>query len=217
LDTSETASSYRIAVVCPYALARAGICCLLDAGGFVVTWQGGDALELLTILDECSPDVILLGWEAHGVDIALVEQLAGELQARVVIMTSPTHHCDLSAALQAGAIGCLSCNSDPEKFLMQLEIAVQGNVVVSQELTSSVIGVERRRLESKLTPRELEVLEALGRGETNGEIAKELYLSPHTVKIHVHEVLTRMGFRNRQQAAAYVASNGVTKPYRLDA
>jgi DNA-binding NarL/FixJ family response regulator len=62
---------------------------------------------------------------------------------------------------------------------------------------------------NKPTPRELEVLRALGRGATNQEIAEELHLSPHTVKIHVHQVLVKMGVRDRQQATAYAASESI--------
>lgn len=207
----------RVAVICPYALARAGLCHLLDANRYRVVWHGADASGLLASLSASSPDLILAGWGAPGVDIPLIEKLtAPPSTTTVVILASPNRCKGLSDAMVAGAAGCLSCDQEPTQFATALKMLVQGNVVISHDLAASAIGADGGGLESKLTPRELQVLEALGRGATNSEIAEELFLSPHTVKIHVHEVLTRMGFRNRQQAAIYVASRGDGRPGRLD-
>jgi DNA-binding NarL/FixJ family response regulator len=70
-------------------------------------------------------------------------------------------------------------------------------------------GGDQERPQDMLTPRELEILGGLARGETNREIATELFISEHTVKIHVRHILAKLGLRNRQQAAAYAAAQGL--------
>ena len=184
---------------------------MLEADRFQVVWQGADGVRLIDGLDGCSPDLILLGWDAPGVGASLIEELiASSTTARVVILTPPDTHHDLSCALEAGAVGCLSCDSDVPDFLAALKMLAHGDMVVSHDMVSAVTGADGpERPESRLTPRELEVLRALGRGATNQEIAEQLHLSPHTVKIHVHQILAKMGFRDRQQATAYAASEGL--------
>jgi DNA-binding NarL/FixJ family response regulator len=129
----------------------------------------------------------------------------------VVIMTRPDTADDLSAVLDAGAAGCLSVNLGAQDFLAALRMLAHGDMLVSHEMVPAVTSAsaaEQRGLDV-LTPRELDVLRALGHGATNQEIAGQLFVSPHTVKIHVRRVLAKMGFRNRQQAAAYAATAGL--------
>jgi DNA-binding NarL/FixJ family response regulator len=184
---------------------------VLEAEDFQVVWQGEDGTGLVDVLDGSSPELILLGWDGPGVSTSLIKDLvASGTEAAIVIITPPDTHHDLSGALEAGAAGCLSCDSNAPDFIAALKMLAHGDVVVSHDMVPAVTGVgDRERSENWLTPRELEVLRALGRGATNQEIAEELHLSPHTVKIHVHQVLVRMGFRNRQQAAAYAARAGL--------
>lgn len=201
----------RIALVHHNALLREGLCRVLATGGFQVVWQGEERIGLLDGVHGCCPDLILLAWEAPGVDVSLIEQLAASpLRAPIVIMTQPQGHDDLGPALFAGAAGCLSANMETSEFLTALRMLTHGDIVVSHDMVPAVIGgTDPERLENRLTPRELQVLRALGRGATNQEIAEELHLSPHTVKIHTHHILRKMGFRDRQQAAIYAATEGV--------
>lgn len=202
----------RVALVHHNALLREGLSRILEAGGFEVVWQAESGPEIVEQITGRNPDVILLEWEAPGVEVGLVRELADSRDDEaVVIITRPDTSFDLSAALEAGAIGCLSVNLDAGDFLAALELLAHGDILVSHEMVPALTGPanEPERLEERLTTRELDVLRALGRGSTNREIAEELYISPHTVKIHVRRVLAKMEFRNRQQAAAYAAAEGL--------
>lgn len=202
----------RVAVIHHNALLREGLCRILEAGDFEVVWQRGDAIDVVHHLDDPPPDVILLEWEVPGVDPSLVRELAGSLRSvAIVIMARPDAGTDLAPALEAGAAGCLSANLDYQDFLAALRLLAQGDMLVSHEMVPAVSNppAEVGQALDMLTPRELEILRALGRGATNQEIAEELYISPHTVKIHVRRVLAKMDFRNRQQAAAYAAAEGL--------
>ncbi len=202
-------AKYAVAVVHHNALLREGLCRILEDDVFHVVWQGKDGVDIVPRMADHGSDLILLEWEAPGVDESLVYTLTAQVaEARLVIVTRPDTGDDLTSVLGAGAVGCLSVNLEPSDFLAALRLVAQGDILVSHEMVASVTG-EPERAEARLTPRELEVLRALGHGATNQEIADHLFISPHTVKIHVRRVLAKMDFRNRQEAAAYAASRGL--------
>jgi DNA-binding NarL/FixJ family response regulator len=202
----------RIALVHHNALLREGLCRILDVDDFRVVWQGKDGPGVVDYVHRGAPDVIVLEWEAPGVDASLIAELAASPdQAPIVIMTRPDTGEDLASVMEAGAAGCISVNLSTHDFLAALRLLAQGDILVSHEMVAAVTSTadETEQLEDRLTSRELEVLRALGHGKTNQEIAEELFISPHTVKIHVRRVLAKMEFRNRQQAAAYAAAKGL--------
>ena len=211
-DEKETPRINRVALVHHNDLLREGLCRILEGGGFTVVWQGGSGSYIDRHIRDCGPSVILLEWDAPGVDAPLVQELSAlSGDSAIVIITRPDTTDDLSSALQAGAAGCLSVNMSSGDFLLSLRMLAHGDILVSHEMVPVVTSSAERpsRPEDDLTPRELEVLRALGRGATNREIAEELFISPHTVKIHVRRVLTKMEFRSRQQAAVYAAAEGL--------
>jgi len=211
-DEKKTPRINRVALVHHNTLLREGLCKILEEGGFTVVWQGASASDIHRHVEDCGPGVILLEWDAPGVGTPLVRELSAlPGETAVVVITRPDTTDDLSPALEVGAAGCLSVNLNSGDFLLSLRMLAHGDILVSHEMVPAATSPAERpaRLEDSLTPRELEVLQALGRGATNQEIAEELFISPHTVKIHVRRILAKMEFRNRQQAAAYAASEGL--------
>lgn len=95
-----------------------GFCRIHESNGFQVVWKGEDGAKLLHNLKDCSPDVILLAWDAPGVGASLVEELAASgTRAPIVIISRPEVHDDLVPVMEAGAAGCLSANLDTPDFL----------------------------------------------------------------------------------------------------
>ena len=202
----------RVILVHHNALLREGICRILEEADFRVVWQGGDGEASAAQIADHSPDVILLEWEAPGANTGLVEELAASpVDAPIVIISRPDTEDDLTHVLEAGAAGCLSVNLATHDFLSALKLLLEGHILVSQEMVPAVthLPADEEDPLARLTPREMEILRALGRGATNQEIADELFISPHTVKIHVRRILAKLEFRNRQQAAAYAAAEGL--------
>lgn len=202
----------RVAIVHHNTLLREGLCRILETDDFRVVCQRGDGAGVVALTRDHSPDVVLLEWEAPFVDIPLVKELSASCEsANVVIVSRPDTEDDLAQALDAGAAGCLSVNLGSQDFLSALRLLARGDILVSHEMVPAVTSGSGAvdSPQDILTPRELEILRALGKGATNQEIAQELLISQHTVKIHVRRVLAKLGFRNRQQAAAYAATEGL--------
>lgn len=201
----------RVAVVHHNALIREGLCRILDAGGFHVVWQAADGAQILECPAGCRPELVLLEWDAPGVGASLVRALASSsCGAAVVLLSRPDIRDHLGPVMEAGAAGCLSVNMDAGDFLSSLHLLAEGDLVVSHDMVPVVTGEGGAEdPQCRLTPREIEIMRFLGRGATNNEIAEELRLSPHTVKIHVHQVLVKLELRNRAQVAAYAVAKGI--------
>ena len=92
-------------------------------------------------------------------------------------------------------------------FLSELEDIVFGDIVVSRNfvknLSQHTPGI-KEKLDELLSDRETEILDLVGEGKTNREIGEELFISEHTVKVHLGNILTKLKLKNRQQAAAYI-------------
>lgn len=196
-----------------HALLREGLAALLEAGEYQVVAQADNGSDIPSLVEQHSPDMVLMEWKAPGVNEFLIRDLAGLSSGPVVVlMTRPESSGELGGTLQAGVRGCLSVNLSAKDFLRALRILAQGDLVVSHEMAAALLDPEEGPADAAgLTPRELEVLRLLPEGATNREIAQELLISQHTAKVHVRRVLSKLGLRNRQQAAAYAASQGLTR------
>ncbi|MCZ7665262.1 MAG: response regulator transcription factor [Thermoleophilia bacterium] len=196
-----------------HALLREGLAALLEAGEYQVVAQADNGSDILSLVEQHSPNMVLMEWKAPGVDEFLIRELAGLSSGPVVVlMTRPESSDELGGSLQAGVSGCLSVNLSAKDFLRALRILAEGDLVVSHEMAAALLDPEDGRANAAgLTPRELEVLRLVAEGATNREIGQELLISQHTAKVHVRRVLSKLGLRNRQQAAAYAASQGLTR------
>jgi DNA-binding NarL/FixJ family response regulator len=125
------------------------------------------------------------------------------------------------AALRAGASGFLLKDVYPEELLAGIRAVAAGDAVIAPTLTRRLLDAFAHHLDATpvadprlgaLTDREREVLVAIGRGWTNGEIADRLALSESTVKTHVGRVLAKIGARDRVQAVIFAYDLGLTRP-----
>lgn len=126
------------------------------------------------------------------------------------------------AALRAGASGFLLKDAYPEELLAGIRAVAAGDAVIAPALTRRLLDAFAHHLTGAppaadprldtLTDREREILVAIGRGWTNGEIAERLSLSESTVKTHVGRVLAKIGARDRVQAVIFAYDLGLTRP-----
>lgn len=210
----------RVLIVDDHALFRSGIRLLLQRNPeFAVVGEAADGLDGVKRALELKPDIVLMDRHMPGVSgldaIRLIRQDIPA--ARVIMLTVSEDADDLTAALQGGACGYLLKTVDADVFLDALRRAMQGDSVVSQEMTAKLVASLRKGAEpaaqnhlDRLTPREREILAHVAAGLSNKEIARKIDVAENTVKIHLQSILRKLELNNRVQAAIYAVEHGLT-------
>ncbi|MFB1489175.1 MULTISPECIES: two-component system response regulator NarL [unclassified Thiocapsa] len=204
----------RIAVVVidDHPLFRKGLADLIAmAPELILVGEAGDGESGVRIAIATRPDLILLDLNMKGMTgIQTLERLRRtDLDARVVMLTVSDAEEDVIAALRGGADGYLLKDMEPEEILENLLAAGRGRVVISHRLTELIAralrhdGLPVRPDEAGLTPREREVLSLIAEGFSNKLIARELNLSPGTVKVHVKHLFKKLNLKTRVEVAVW--------------
>lgn len=216
----------RILVVDDHTLFRRGLTALLTADPrFEVVGDAADAGEAQRRARELQPDVVLLDNHLPGVTgvSALPALRDAAPNACVLVLTVSEDDADLGAALQAGAAGYLLKNMEGEELAAAIVRAMQGESVIAPAMTAKLFAAYRSAASSPkpeispapasptdaLSPREMEILRGIARGESNKEIARALGIAETTVKVHVQSVLRKLDVSSRVQAAVYASSRGI--------
>jgi two-component system nitrate/nitrite response regulator NarL len=218
---SDETDKISVLLIDDHTLFRSGVRSLLQRNPrFEVVGEAADGVEGVKRALQLQPDVILLDLNMPG--MSGVETLQLLLQDRpqsaVLMLTVSEEADDLAAALQAGARGYLIKNIDADYLIRAVERAAAGESVLAEALAGKLFAhVQRGGARpsapvselDKLTPREREILACLARGESNKLIARVLDLAESTVKIHVQNVLRKLGLTSRVQAAVFAVENGL--------
>ena len=218
-----TADHVRVLLVDDDDLMRAGLRSVLSSDDTIeVAGEAGDGGEALGRVRETKPHVVLMDIRMPGVDgiSATREVLAGSPDVKVVMLTTFEDDDYIFDALSAGASGFLLKRTKPEDLISAIHAVADGDSLLSPSVTRRVIdrmatqpvaGLSGARLE-KLTPREREVLELIGRGLSNREIAESFVIEESTVKTHVKRILTKLELRDRVQAVILAYETGLIRP-----
>lgn len=205
----------------PNRLLRESIASVLEVAGFRVIAQAQDEPTLRQLAKQHKPDIILLDWEISEVRVDAVHGLAEDVPgAIVVILTRPQPDETFVEAMRERVRGYLSVNLSPEEFVQSLRMLTKGDIVVSRDMAGegqkALATAEPQKPVDVLSDREQEVLSLVGKGDTNREIAQKLIVSEHTVKAHLRNILNKLNLRNRQQAAAFAAQEGLVKDLKSE-
>jgi DNA-binding NarL/FixJ family response regulator len=207
-------------------MVREGLRMILDAQDDIeVVGEAGNGQAALRCVAEHRPDVVLMDIRMPVMDglEATARLLRGGTHAppRVLMLTTFGDDQHLYAAMRAGASGFLLKDSPRSALLHAVRTVADGSALLDPVLTRRLIEDWVRRPPPsaglpdalrRLTPRELEVFEALARGRSNTEIAAALVLSETTVKSHVAHVLAKLGLRDRVQAVVLGYESGLVRP-----
>jgi DNA-binding NarL/FixJ family response regulator len=208
----------RVLVVDDDALVRAGLAMLLAGTADIeIVGEAADGSEVASAVAEHRPDVVLMDIRMPGMDgLAATEIVrARDRSPEVIVLTTFDADDHVLRALRAGASGFLLKDTPPADIVRAIRAVAAGEPILSPAITRRLIGHltgreggERRRHAreqlGRLTAREHEVAVAIGRGRSNAEISRELYMSVATVKAHVSRLLEKLGFNNRVQIALLV-------------
>lgn len=212
----------RVLLVDDETLVRTGLRLILNPAEDVeVVGEAGDGREAVDAVARHRPDVVLMDVRMPAMDgLAASEELQRRADPPKIIMLTTFALDDyVHRALRAGAVGFLLKDTEPRDLLGAVRTVVAGSAMLSPTVTKRLLTtfaeteqseVEkfRRRLDV-LTAREHDVIRAVARGLSNAEIARELFMSEATVKAHVSRSLSKLGFRNRVQAAILVHDAGL--------
>jgi DNA-binding NarL/FixJ family response regulator len=176
-------------------------------------YDGADAVEAVV---RFGPDIVLMDLRMPGVDgLTAIERIAAfPAPPRIVALTTFDVDEYVLRALRAGAVGFLLKSTAPEDLIDLVRVAAAGHTVLSPEAARRLVGVREQRQRARdlvdtLTEREVEVLECLGAGRSNQQIARRLHLSEATVKGYVSRLLVKLGCDNRTQAGLLAHEAGL--------
>jgi two-component system nitrate/nitrite response regulator NarL len=208
----------KLIIAHPYPLVREGLYHILSEAGFQISGQVGDLEALFQAASENSPDMIIVDFRIIGGDAGLVDRIKKTTGAIVAIVAVPEQIEEAPEALKAGAKGYLSYSQTSEEFLQSLSLLAKGSVIVSNvasEHVQSAIHKDKQDA-SGISEREKDVVILVAKGATNREIADKLMVSQHTIKIHLHSILSKLNLRNRQQIAAYAVKQGLVEDIQTE-
>lgn len=216
-----------VLIVDDQPLQRYGFHLLLDSVPETdVVGEAAHGAEAVRKAAELRPDVVLMDVRMPGMDgiEATRRIVAAGGRSRVLVLTTFDLDEYVHAAIRAGASGFLLKDARPEELLAGIRAVASGDAVIAPALTRRLLdefaqyvpaqrgdAAEDPRLGS-LTDREREILVAVGKGWTNGEIAARFVLSESTVKTHVGRVLAKIGARDRIQAVIFAYDHGLARP-----
>ncbi|EME14734.1 LuxR family transcriptional regulator [Rhodococcus triatomae BKS 15-14] len=216
----------RVALVDDQQLVRAGFRMVIDSQDDMdVVLEASDGAQALRELERIAVDVVLMDVQMPNVDgIEATRVLAvRESSPKVVMLTTFDNDDYVVGAISAGASGFLLKDADPEELLDAIRTVDSGDAVIAPRSTRRLLqhvgpllaGTAARPQLPDLTPREVEILEAMAHGLSNGEIAEKFTVSEATVKTHVGRVLSKTGSRDRVQAVVFAYSCGLVRPEDL--
>ena len=210
----------RLLLVDDHAVVRMGLAALFGTvPEFRVVGEAASAAEALLQARRHRPDVVLLDVRLpDDSGIAACRQIRSELpEARVVMLTTFPDEEAVINSVMAGASAYLLKQSAPERVIEAVRAVARGESLLDPGVTRSVLNwLQRVGLPGApddplagLTDQERRILPLIAEGKTNREIAAALYLSEHTVKTYVSDLLKRLGLRRRAEAAAFIARHQV--------
>jgi two-component system nitrate/nitrite response regulator NarL len=222
LSMEEPREPISVLLVDDHTLFRSGVRSLLQRNPrFTVVGEASDGIDGVKRAMQLKPDVILLDLHMPGMTgVETLELiLQGWPEAAVIMLTVSEEGEDLATALHAGARGYLIKNIDADYLQRAIERAAGGESVLAESMAAKLVAQLQKQREpkpaappsdlDKLTPREREILACLARGESNKLIARVLDLAESTVKIHVQNILKKLGLSSRVQAAVFAVEQGL--------
>ncbi len=214
----------RVLVVDDHEVVRIGLrTALEDVDDVNIVGEAATAEEAVAKAKKLRPDVVLmdvrLGGEGDrgGID-ACRELMSGDTGIKVLMFSSYGERETVLAAIMAGAIGYITKNVRRSELVDALHTAARGDSQLDPRVVAPLleqlrsVSQEKVRHDGGLTAREQEVLALIAEGITNRQIAERLVISEHTARNHVGNILGKLGFTSRAEAAVYATRLGLKHP-----
>ena len=228
-------NNLRILLVDDHHLFLEGLSNLLRSEGIQVLGTAHDGFEALAETRKHKPDLVLMDIHMPNCDgVSATRLIKAEMpEVKIVILTMSEDEGDLFEAVRSGASGYLLKNLDAEKFFDYLEDLQEGHPPFSPGLAEKILKAfstqdtkpgrqamkqtstdlsPQPACDDRLSPRQIQVLTLVAKGQTYHEAAETLNISERTVKYHMREILNCLHLQNRAEVIAYAARMGLTRP-----
>lgn len=215
--------SIRVVVADDHALVRAGFRALLErTDGIEVVGEAGDGIAALALVRAVRPDVVLMDVRMPALDgIEVTRAISDDATlggVRVIVLTTFELDDYVFAALRAGASGFLVKTIQPDDLRRAVAAVAAGDALlaptVTRRLIAAFVAFPTRTAEHTsrlglLTQRQREILVLTAKGDSNAEIARQLGLSPATVKAHISHTITKLGLHDRAGLVVFAYESGL--------
>ncbi len=210
----------RVVLVDDHDLFRTGLVNLLTEQGVHVVGEASRGEAAIRLVHDLAPDVVVMDLNMPGISgvDATREITAVAPLTRVVVLTISADDNDVVDAVMAGACGYLLKDSSIHDLVGGIRAAAAGESLISPQIAAKVLQRLRahgtstdvaEKMTAELSDREIEVLKLIANGKDNAEIARDLFISPKTVKNHISNILMKLQIENRIQAAVYAVRSGL--------
>ena len=232
LSGSLTKSKIRIVVADDHPIFRDGLCKLLALEeDFEVVAQAQDGRQVLEILQQQEPDILLLDLKMPGLDgLATLQRLqAAKNKTRVIVLTASDDKNEFVQAMKLGTSGIVLKQTATELLIKSIRKVHAGEIWLDSYTTAAVIrqfvandepnnnmspmqqqsAPTRERERSPLSQREREIVALVAQGFKNKEMAEKMFISEQTVKNHLHNIFDKLGVSDRLELALYAIHNNL--------
>lgn len=214
----------RVMLVDDQEMVRVGFRMILEAeSDLSIVGEAGDGAAAIEIAKRAKPDVILMDVRMPRVDGIEACAAIRDQHPSTMVMMLTTFDLDdyVHAALRAGASGFMLKDAPAEQLVEAIRVIARGDALLAPSVTRALIDEIARLPDTsvdsfpgvgELTERELDVIKLMARGESNREIADDLFVGEATVKTHVGRILAKLGARDRVQAVVVAYESGLVVP-----
>jgi two-component system nitrate/nitrite response regulator NarL len=209
---------FSVLLVDDHPLLRKGVAQLIALeDNLNVVAEASSGKDAITLAIKHHPDLILLDLNMKGLSgiDTLTALKRADVKSKVVIFSVSDSESDVRQALKFNADGYLLKDSEPEELIEKINLALQGELVISTPLAQILAHSLRpssqktSKLET-LTSRELENLKLIASGKSNKDIASKLGITEATVKVHVKNLLKKLGVKSRVEAAIWAVEHKIS-------
>jgi NarL family two-component system response regulator LiaR len=210
----------RVLLVDDHDLFRTGLKNLLEEQGVQVVGEAPNGQTALRLVPELVPDVVIMDLNMPGMNgVDATRHISRDAPlTRVIVLTISDQEQDVMDAILAGACGYLLKDASIQDLLKGIAAAAVGESLISPHIAGKVLQHVRATtatpeaaatIRAELSEREIQVLKLIANGNDNAMIARELHISPKTVKNHISNILMKLQIENRIQAAVYAVRSGI--------